>query len=175
MFLETLINGFFYASAPKVPEALCFRVVRPSGFFRLHDNSSITWWNFIKLGTGVHHQECTTRSRWTDYLMEFHQTWYRGAPTKVLYKLLFSRGFYFREFREPDPLHFMSIYSNDNIIKIAKLTTRELPQKSKNAKITVRENNGLYKMNWLDFGRDPPTVKGQRSMNLVSIIVFTSF
>ena len=38
----------------------------------------------------------------------------------------------------------MSIYSNDNIIKIVKLTTRELPQKSKNAKITVRENNGLY-------------------------------
>ena len=38
----------------------------------------------------------------------------------------------------------MSIYSNDNISKIAKLTTRELPQKSKNAKITVRENNGLY-------------------------------
>ena len=38
----------------------------------------------------------------------------------------------------------MSIYSNDNIRKIAKLTTRELPQNSKNAKITVRENNGLY-------------------------------
>ena len=38
----------------------------------------------------------------------------------------------------------MSIYSNDNIRKIAKLTTRELPQKSKNVKITVRENNGLY-------------------------------
>ena len=38
----------------------------------------------------------------------------------------------------------MSIYSNDNIRKIAKLTTRELPQKSKNAKTTVRENNGLY-------------------------------
>ena len=38
----------------------------------------------------------------------------------------------------------MSIYSNDNIRKIAKLTTRELPQKSKNAKITVRENNGVY-------------------------------
>ena len=38
--------GAFYASAPKVPEALCFRVVRPSGspsgFFRLRDNSSIT-------------------------------------------------------------------------------------------------------------------------------------
>ena len=32
--------------------------VRPSsGFFRLRDNSSITWWNFIKLGTGMHHQE----------------------------------------------------------------------------------------------------------------------
>ena len=66
----------------------------------------------------------------------------------VLYKLLFSRGFYFREFREPDlakiPLQFMYIYSNDNIRKIAKLTTRELPQKSKNAKITVRENTGLY-------------------------------
>ena len=41
----------------------------------------------------------------------------------------------------------MSIYSNDNIRKIAKLTTRELPQKSKNAKITVRENNGLYSIN----------------------------
>ena len=38
----------------------------------------------------------------------------------------------------------MSIYSNDNIRKIAKLTTRELPQKSKNVKITVPENNGLY-------------------------------
>ena len=38
----------------------------------------------------------------------------------------------------------MSIYSNDNSRKIAKLTTRELPQKSKNAEITVRENNGLY-------------------------------
>ena len=70
-------------------------------------------------------------------------------PDRLLYKLLFSRGFYFREFREPDPreifpLQFMSIYSNDNIRKIVKLTTRELPQKSKNAKITVRENNGLY-------------------------------
>ena len=43
----------FYASAPKVPEALCFRVVRPSGFFCLRDNSSITWWNFIKLGQKV--------------------------------------------------------------------------------------------------------------------------
>ena len=45
-----MFNFIFYASAPKVPEALCFRVVRPSGFpsgspsgfFRLRDNSSIT-------------------------------------------------------------------------------------------------------------------------------------
>ena len=42
------------------------------------------------------------------------------------------------------PLQFMSIYSNDNISKIAKLTTRELPHLAKTAKITVRENNGVY-------------------------------
>ena len=45
------------------------------------------------------------------------------------------------------PLQFMSIYSNDNISKIAKLTTRELPHLAKTAKITVRENNGVYS-NW---------------------------
>ena len=38
----------------------------------------------------------------------------------------------------------MSIYSNDNISKIAKLTPRELPHLAKSAKITVRENNGVY-------------------------------
>ena len=38
----------------------------------------------------------------------------------------------------------MSINSNDNISKIAKLTTRELPHLAKTAKITVRENNGVY-------------------------------
>ena len=42
------------------------------------------------------------------------------------------------------PLQFMSIYSNDNISKIAKLTTRELPHLAKTVKITVRENNGVY-------------------------------
>ena len=42
------------------------------------------------------------------------------------------------------PLQCMSIYSNDNISKIAKLTTRELPHLAKTAKITVRENNGIY-------------------------------
>ena len=38
----------------------------------------------------------------------------------------------------------MSIYSNDNISKIAKLTPRELLHLAKTAKITVRENNGVY-------------------------------
>ena len=42
----------------------------------------------------------------------------------------------------------MSIYSNDNISKIAKLTTRELPHLAKTAKITVRENNGVYSTLW---------------------------
>ena len=42
------------------------------------------------------------------------------------------------------PLQFMSIYSNDNISQIAKLTTRELPHLAKTAKITVREYNGVY-------------------------------
>ena len=68
---------------------------------------------------------------------------------QILYKLLFSRGVLFSRISRARPsrkfpLQFMSIYSNDNIRKIAKLTTRELPQKPKNAKITVRENNGLY-------------------------------
>ena len=49
------------------------------------------------------------------------------------------------------PLQFMSIYSNDNISKIAKLTTRELPHLAKTVKITVRENNGVYSMRTLCF------------------------
>ena len=69
---------------------------------------------------------------------------YMNIWTTILYKLLFSRGFYFREFREPlpsrkFPLQFMSIYSNDNIRKITKLTTHELPHL-----VQKRENNGLY-------------------------------
>ena len=73
-------GGIMFPGCPSVRPS-GFPSGSPSGFFRLRDNSSIrpTWWNFIKLGTGVHHQE-----------------W----------------------------------------------------------------------MNWLDFGRDPPNVKGQRSMNL---------
>ena len=38
----------------------------------------------------------------------------------------------------------MSIYSNENIKKIVKLTPREFPHQSKIAKITVRKNNGVY-------------------------------
>ena len=49
------------------------------------------------------------------------------------------------------PLQFMSIYSNDNISKIAKLTTRELLHLAKTAKITVRENNGVYSISILFF------------------------
>ena len=47
------------------------------------------------------------------------------------------------------PLQFMSIYSNDNIRKIAKLTTRELPHLVQKREITVRENNGLYSIDKL--------------------------
>ena len=57
----------------------------------------------------------------------------------------------------------MSIYSNDNISKIAKLTTRELPHLAKTAKITVRENNGVYSRPYaydVTEGR-PPRVGGQ--------------
>ena len=38
----------------------------------------------------------------------------------------------------------MSMYSNENIRKIAKLTPHEFPHYSKIVKITVRENNGVY-------------------------------
>ena len=47
-------SKYFYASVPKVPEAFMIMFSGcPSGFFRLRDNSSITWWNFIKLGQKV--------------------------------------------------------------------------------------------------------------------------
>ena len=58
----------------------------------------------------------------------------------VVLFLRISRVTHSRKF----PLQFMSIYSNDNISKIAKLATRELPHLAKTAKITVRENNGVY-------------------------------
>ena len=71
--------------------------------------------------------------------------WIKGAHNfrryQILYKLLFSRGFYFSRISrarpsQKFPLQFMSIYSNDNIRKIAKLTTRELPHL-----VQKRENN----------------------------------
>ena len=49
------------------------------------------------------------------------------------------------------PLQFMSIYSNDNISKIAKLTTRELPHLAKTAKImayTVFTVKGEFHLNF---------------------------
>ena len=63
----------------------------------------------------------------------------------ILYKLLFSRGFYFRELHRSDPrgnFHFnlcLFINSNDNIRKITKLTPRKLPHLVQNC-----ENNGVY-------------------------------
>ena len=69
------------------------------------------------------------------------------APTTVRAEIfavvLFSRISRVKPSRK-FPLQFMSIYSNDKISKIAKLTTRELPHLAKTAKITVRENNGVY-------------------------------
>ena len=57
------------------------------------------------------------------------------------------------------PLQFMSIYSNDNISKIAKLTPRELLHLAKTVKTTAHENNGVYS-NWniKMFGVPPNTL-----------------
>ena len=51
---------------------------------------------------------------------------------QLLFTWLFSWGFYFREFRKSEPrenfpFQFMSIYSNENIRKITKLSPREFP------------------------------------------------
>ena len=62
---------------------------------------------------------------------------------EILAVVLFSRISRVKPSRK-FPLQFMSIYSNDNISKISKLTTRELPHLAQTAKITVRENNGVY-------------------------------
>ena len=42
------------------------------------------------------------------------------------------------------PLQFMSIYGNENIRKITKLTPRELSHLVQNRENKVRENNGIY-------------------------------
>ena len=41
-------GGIMFSGCPSVRPSGC-----SSGFFRLRDNSSITWWNFIKLGQKV--------------------------------------------------------------------------------------------------------------------------
>ena len=116
--------------------------------------------------------------------------------------LFWAMAFYFREFRRAQTLakistvNSSSIYSNDNIRKNAKLTTRELPQGTvaKTRWITVRENNGLYRScncvnawhfvspSWQDTFMDLPTLKpkkcrdkcseGNPHNNIVHIIEF---
>ena len=68
---------------------------------------------------------------------------YNTVRAEIFAVVLFSRISRVKPSRK-FPLQFMSIYSNDNISKIAKLTTRELPHLAKTAKITVREHNGVY-------------------------------
>ena len=72
---------------------------------------------------------------------------YSTVRAEIFAVVLFSRISRVKPSRK-FPLQFMSIYSNDNISKIAKLTTRELPHLAKTAKITVRENNGVYSI-WM--------------------------
>ena len=68
---------------------------------------------------------------------------YRTVRAEIFAVVLFSQISRVKPSRK-FPLQFMSIYSNNNISKIAKLTRRELPHLAKTAKITVRENNGVY-------------------------------
>ena len=75
------------------------------------------------------------------FLVEIHaQNTVRAEIFAVVLFSQISRVKLSRKFQ----LQFMSIYSSDNISKIAKLTTRKLPHLAKTAKITVRENNGVY-------------------------------
>ena len=90
-----------------------------------------------------------------------HQTWPQGiysdtctVRAEIFAVVLFSRISRVKPSRK-FPLQFMSIYSNDNISKIAKLTPRELPHLAKTAKITVRENNGVYSITfWMNVKKD---------------------
>ena len=76
------------------------------------------------------------------YMSNSEEKWHT-VRAEIFAVVLFSRISRVKPSRK-FPLQFMSIYSNDNISKIAKLTTRELPHLAKTAKITVRENNGVY-------------------------------
>ena len=68
-------------------------------------------------------------------MLPFLNVWAAWPYILLYYKLLFSQ--ISRARPSPKfPLQFMSIYSNDNIRKIAKLTTRELPHL-----VQKRENN----------------------------------
>ena len=69
--------------------------------------------------------------------------WLYTVRAEIFAVVLFSRISRVKPSRK-FPLQFMSIYSNDNISKIMKLIPRELPHLAKTAKITVRENNGVY-------------------------------
>ena len=87
----------------------------------------------------------------TGRLPNIHHYFLSTAYFKYCISCYFREGFIFANFASQTlakistSIHVYLKNSNDNIRKIAKLTTRELPQKSKNAEITVRENNGLYK------------------------------
>ena len=71
-------------------------------------------------------------------------TWYithcrtHTVRAEIFTVVLFSRILRVKPLRK-FPLQFMSIYSNDNISKIVKLTPRELPHLAKTAKITVHK------------------------------------
>ena len=123
----------FYASPPKVPEALCFPGCPsgcPSGFFRLRDNSSINWWNFIKLGQKVK----------LDVTIKLIRFWVRSAQrqgSKVQW--IWSKYAIFTSFTRNLKNPWGGFSSN----LVQGCTTRS-------------------RGNWLDFGRDPPNVKGPK-------------
>ena len=88
-------------------------------------------------------------------MLQFSRNTVRGEIFAVVLFSRISRVKPSRKF----PLQFMSIYSNDNISKIVKLTPRELPHLAKTVKITAHENNGVYS-NWniKMFGVPPNTL-----------------
>ena len=81
--------------------------------------------------------------KWIDFFKHNKNYILYTVRAEIFAVVLFSRILRVKPSRK-FPLQFMSIYSNDNISKIAKLTTRELPHLAKTEKITVHENNGVY-------------------------------
>ena len=86
--------------------------------------------------------EATNFKIWTFYIKHNFIIWYT-VRAEIFAVVLFSRISRVKPSRK-FPLQFMSIYSNDNISKITKLTPHELPHLAKTTKITVGENNGVY-------------------------------